>query len=576
MKRTAAIAIVLVLAGVASASAAWRQPVGGVSPINLAAGTNAGPPSLTAIGGVPYLAWAEGNQVGVARLNADGTAWQGITPAPLAVSAPTQVSITSTAGTPLVAVAHTEAGAEVVNVFRPNTAGTGWDPVGSRLSSFGTQPSMTTVAGVPYITWIDTNGGNKEVFVAHLNSAGNGWVPDRDAPSPINVSTSADANAPGLADVGGVPWVAWHEAAGAQNNVYVAKLTGSTWTKVPAAVTPVDKVASADAQTVSLTAMGGVPWISWAEQQGSSYQIRVARFDSATDAWVRVADSISPINADPARVANETRLNSFDGVPYVAWHEVTATGTEIRVARLNSAGTGWERLADSPSPINQSPSQNAGAVSLANVGGIPFVAWKEPDAGGVNQVRVSRLEPEFQAQSVSPGSTTATASATWHTYGLRYPIGFDYGSALEHSTTPALSPLGEQAPTITQEISGLSPSGNYQLRSYATAPVPPKLSASSTTLFQTSGATDMTPPETTITKDPKNKLKKSKAKYKFISSEPNSTFVCKFDKKKPKPCDAGKAKYKRLDDGKHKFKVYAVDAAGNRDRSPAKDKFKVL
>jgi hypothetical protein len=89
-------------------------------------------------------------------------------------------------------------------------------------------------------------------------------------------------------------------------------------------------------------------------------------------------------------------------------------------------------------------------------------------------------------------------------------------------------------------------------------------------------AADTTPPGTTITTEPKAKLRRTKAKYKFTSSAANSTFVCKFDKEKPKPCDAGRLKLKHLTDGKHKFSVYAVDAAGNADQSPAKDKFKVL
>ena len=36
------------------------------------------------------------------------------------------------------------------------------------------------------------------------------------------------------------------------------------------------------------------------------------------------------------------------------------------------------------------------------------------------------------------------------------------------------------------------------------------------------------------------------------------------------------AKYKNLDEGKHKFKVFATDAAGNTDATAAKDKFKVV
>jgi hypothetical protein len=86
--------------------------------------------------------------------------------------------------------------------------------------------------------------------------------------------------------------------------------------------------------------------------------------------------------------------------------------------------------------------------------------------------------------------------------------------------------------------------------------------------------TDTVPPETTITKGAPNKLDKHKVKFKFESSEPGSSFECKFDKKGFKPCSSPR-KYKRLDDGKHKFEVFAIDAAGN-EGSAAKDKFKVV
>jgi hypothetical protein len=86
---------------------------------------------------------------------------------------------------------------------------------------------------------------------------------------------------------------------------------------------------------------------------------------------------------------------------------------------------------------------------------------------------------------------------------------------------------------------------------------------------------DSDPPETEITKGAPNKLDKSKVKFKFTADEPNVTFECKLDKKPYKPCSSPK-KVKRLDDGKHKFKVIATDEAGNSDPSAAKDKFKVV
>jgi hypothetical protein len=86
---------------------------------------------------------------------------------------------------------------------------------------------------------------------------------------------------------------------------------------------------------------------------------------------------------------------------------------------------------------------------------------------------------------------------------------------------------------------------------------------------------DTDPPQTEITKGAPNKLDKHKVKFKFTSDEPGSTFECKIDKKPYKPCTSPR-KVKRLDDGKHKFKVVATDEAGNTDPSAAKDKFKVV
>jgi len=87
--------------------------------------------------------------------------------------------------------------------------------------------------------------------------------------------------------------------------------------------------------------------------------------------------------------------------------------------------------------------------------------------------------------------------------------------------------------------------------------------------------TECDPPETRITKGAPNKTKKHTVKFKFKSSEPGSSFECKLDKKPFKPCKSPK-KLKRLKKGKHKFKVRAIDPAGNTDPSPAKDKFKVV
>lgn len=88
------------------------------------------------------------------------------------------------------------------------------------------------------------------------------------------------------------------------------------------------------------------------------------------------------------------------------------------------------------------------------------------------------------------------------------------------------------------------------------------------------GTPDTTPPQTTIAKGPGSKLAQGKAKFSFRASEAGSRFACKLDKGKPKPCASPKT-YKRLKPGAHTFKVWATDAAGNKDPTPAKRTFKV-
>jgi hypothetical protein len=78
---------------------------------------------------------------------------------------------------------------------------------------------------------------------------------------------------------------------------------------------------------------------------------------------------------------------------------------------------------------------------------------------------------------------------------------------------------------------------------------------------------DVDPPETAIAKHPKKTSSNRRVKFRFSADEPGSTFECKLDKRPFKPC---RSPVKRtVGTGRHRFKVRAVDAAGNRDPSPA-------
>jgi hypothetical protein len=93
---------------------------------------------------------------------------------------------------------------------------------------------------------------------------------------------------------------------------------------------------------------------------------------------------------------------------------------------------------------------------------------------------------------------------------------------------------------------------------------------------------DCDPPETTITDGPRLKRGTSTAvkaprrlvKLEFRSDERRSTFECRLDKNRFKPCEPPFRK--RLKTGRtHRFDVRATDRGGNVDPSPAKHRFRI-
>jgi hypothetical protein len=83
----------------------------------------------------------------------------------------------------------------------------------------------------------------------------------------------------------------------------------------------------------------------------------------------------------------------------------------------------------------------------------------------------------------------------------------------------------------------------------------------------TSPPADTTPPDTTLTATPPATTTNTGANFSFTSTEAGSTFTCKLDGAQA-GCTSPKS-YANLSLGGHTFSVYAVDAAGNADSTPA-------
>lgn len=86
---------------------------------------------------------------------------------------------------------------------------------------------------------------------------------------------------------------------------------------------------------------------------------------------------------------------------------------------------------------------------------------------------------------------------------------------------------------------------------------------------------DTSPPETSIADRPPNRIERRRARFAFRSNEAGSSFECRLDGSAFEPCSSP-VKLRRLQPGRHRLGVRAIDAAGNADESPARDRFKVL
>jgi uncharacterized delta-60 repeat protein len=85
---------------------------------------------------------------------------------------------------------------------------------------------------------------------------------------------------------------------------------------------------------------------------------------------------------------------------------------------------------------------------------------------------------------------------------------------------------------------------------------------------------DTTAPDSRITKAPRKRSTRRRAKLKFTSTDAAATFECKLDRKPFAPCTSPFVK--RMKRRKHTFKVRATDALGNVETSPATVRWRVL
>ena len=129
--------------------------------------------------------------------------------------------------------------------------------------------------------------------------------------------------------------------------------------------------------------------------------MRVARLNAPGTGWEQPWTGVSAtsggINQSTTQNGAEAVVAGVGGVPYVTWFESDGTNPEIRVARLDG-GTTWDQpwagAGATYGGVNTTTTQQGTSPTLASINGVPFVAWEErgpAPAPGNQEIRVARL-----------------------------------------------------------------------------------------------------------------------------------------------------------------------------------------
>jgi len=179
-----------------------------------------------------------------------------------------------------------------------------------------------------------------------------------------------------------------------------------------------------------------------------------------------------------------------------------------------------------------------------------------------------QLPPVCQpgSQTVGPGSTTLNLSCS-------DPNGDSLARSVTDPPHGTLGTIDESAGTVGfTPDPGYSGADSFLLSATDDSETGPAASFDLTV--------DQDAPETAITKGPKKRTEKPKAKVKFTADDPGATFECRLAKSKKveskefQPCTSPfKQKAKP---GKNTVEVRATDQLGNVEDDPAQRKFKLI
>ena len=340
--------------------------------------------------GNPTVAWREvvAGAYNIYVKKWDGTTWNlvgGSLNISAAKNADDQVLALDSSGNPTVAWSETDGTSK--NIYVKKWNGTAWNLVGTTFLDVNTnQPALNPSlaldsSGNPTVAWIEYDGTSYNVYVKKWN--GTSW--NQLGATFLDANSNRDAENPSLAlDSGGNPTVVWHETDAISKNIYVKKWNGTAWALIGATFLDANLNLNAENPSLALDSSGS-PTVAWHEQDGTSLNIYVKKWNGA--AWALIGTTFLDANLNKTAFKPSLVLDS-SGFPTVAWAENDGTSNNIYVKKWD--GAMWTLLGATFLDVNLNKGTFGPSVALDS-SGIPTVAWNETDGASYN-VYVKRFQ----------------------------------------------------------------------------------------------------------------------------------------------------------------------------------------
>lgn len=259
-------------------------------------------------------------------------------------------------------------------------------------------------------------------------------------------------------------------------------------------------------------------------------------------------------------------FRAFAGVKY----ELFVDGDAVPVWPGPREGAVSMRIEATPRPPNDDFA-NAAALSAPFDSNDTYSAWK------TGYTWAATKEPGEPAHGAD-----AAGASVW--YQWTAPKSGDAQIGLGESSTRFAVYRGENIGSLERVLSGpeygvLSAVGGITYRIAVDAPIDelgPQMDIFVISVWMYASARtprDRRPPRTTIVSRKVHSRTRS-VTIRFRSNETASQFHCKLDRGKPRKCRPPKT-YAGLVPGRHTFRVFAVDASGNADPTPAVSRFTI-